>query len=157
MSTSLTPYDTGEILEPKVHGGTTGQVDFENEESSTMITVSARPTRGQDGVTVTIDTQTDDLVTVVINGDGHTEPISNRLAALIAALDARGVDGESIAMNYLVDVAAPDAGIEYDEATGAWQLVKASCIECGEGIAADDVHAGDGLCGSCVHNERRSG
>jgi hypothetical protein len=67
MSTSLTPYDTGEILEPKVHGGTTGQVDFDNDESSTMITVSARPTAGQDGVTVTIDTHGDDKITVVVN------------------------------------------------------------------------------------------
>jgi len=67
MSTSLTPYDTGEILEPKVHSGTTGQVDFDNDESSTLITVSARPTAGQDGMTVTIDSHGDDKITVVVN------------------------------------------------------------------------------------------
>jgi hypothetical protein len=84
-------------------------------------------------------------------------PISERLAALITALDAQGVDGESVAMDYLVDVVAPNAGIEYVDATGAWELVKTTCIECGEEIATDDMHAGDGLCGNCVHNERRSG
>ena len=66
-TSTLTPYDTGEILEPRVHPGVTGQVDFENDESSTLITVSARPTSGNDGVTVTIDTHNDDPVTVVIN------------------------------------------------------------------------------------------
>lgn len=71
-SSTLTPYDTGEILEPKVHGGTTGQVDFDNDESSTMITVSARPTSGQDGVTVTIDPHGDDKITVVVNDGSVT-------------------------------------------------------------------------------------
>lgn len=31
------------------------------------------------------------------------------------------------------------------------------CDECGELIAVDDVHAGHGMCGSCVHDAVRSG
>jgi hypothetical protein len=65
---ALTPYDTGEILQPILHPGTTGKVDYDNDESSTILTVSARPTSGSDGTTVDIDTQSDDMVTVVLDG-----------------------------------------------------------------------------------------
>jgi hypothetical protein len=35
--------------------------------------------------------------------------------------------------------------------------ILATCAECGEKIVTDDVHAHDGICGSCDHNARRSG
>jgi hypothetical protein len=68
MSTPLTPYDTGAMLEPRVHPGTTGQVDFDDDESTTILTLSAFPTADQDdSVTVQIDTHGSDHVKVIIN------------------------------------------------------------------------------------------
>jgi hypothetical protein len=67
-ATALTPYDTGEMLEPKVHPGTTGMVDFDDDESATVITLCAWPTEGvDDSVTVQIDTHGSDHVKIVIN------------------------------------------------------------------------------------------
>ncbi|MFD5599941.1 hypothetical protein ACFWHR_07765 [Leucobacter sp. NPDC058333] len=34
---------------------------------------------------------------------------------------------------------------------------RAMCDNCDERIEPDDVHAGDGMCGSCNHNAARSG
>jgi hypothetical protein len=67
----LTPYDTGAILEPKLHPGTTGKVDFDDDESATIITLDAKPTQTDglfDVVTVTIDTHGDEDIAVVVNG-----------------------------------------------------------------------------------------
>lgn len=72
---ALTAYDRGEILEPHLHPGHTGRVDFDNEESSTQLTLRVLPTpegetrvievegvdpqdvaiRFENGVTVTFD------------------------------------------------------------------------------------------------------
>lgn len=72
----LNPYDTGEVLEPKVWSlddyTRFGKVDFD-DESATQITVRAKPT--QRGVRVEISSHFDGIVQVVVDGrviDVHT-------------------------------------------------------------------------------------
>lgn len=48
MTRNLTPYDTGEILEPQLHPDHTGKVDFDNDEAGTELTLSVRPSPEDD-------------------------------------------------------------------------------------------------------------
>jgi len=76
--TELTPYDTGEVLEPKVwptrgRSDRYGFVDFDDDESATQLTVQA--TAGDDHpVVLGIDVHCDieDLVIEITTGDGRT-------------------------------------------------------------------------------------
>ena len=102
-----TPYDTGARYEPQLWSPTSdddyGRVDFDNDESATVLTVYAEP--DQDGTQLVIDpTGTDAPVTVVHQGhaaDGSGEqvarlgvPIHEVLVSEIAGIvadPARGV------------------------------------------------------------------
>lgn len=46
---SLTPFDTGEVLEP--HTGPNGVVDFDNDESATIVQVQATDSKTTDDTT----------------------------------------------------------------------------------------------------------
>lgn len=71
MSTHLTPFDTGEILEPEFHfdnrGVKTGKVDFDNDESATILTLSAYPSKAGGYLTV-LDIDANDDVKIIVNG-----------------------------------------------------------------------------------------
>ena len=76
---TLTPYDTGEMLEPKLYTvGVTrddaadfGKVDFDNAEGSTVCTIYAHPsTIDQDTTLVQIDTLTGGRFKIMLN-DGE--------------------------------------------------------------------------------------
>lgn len=57
--------------------------------------------------------------------------------------------GNVLILGPVVDGAATDV---------AGHLLRhAACKECDDPIADSDVHAGSGMCGSCVHNALRSG
>lgn len=46
----------------------------------------------------------------------------------------------------------------WDEPDQCWHVAPiACCSQCAETIEPDDVHAGYGMCGSCVHDALRSG
>lgn len=63
----LTVFDTGEVLEP--HVGPNGVVDFDNDESATVVQVSASPSTTIDETTsVTITEFTGALVEVIVGG-----------------------------------------------------------------------------------------
>ena len=88
---NLTPYDTGEMLEPKLYVTSTagvtasnrgdfGKVDFENDESATVLTMSAFPSTIHDE-TIVVQIDTDGLVgrkLMVVVNDGpalcHFDP-----------------------------------------------------------------------------------
>ena len=71
---NLTIFDTGEMLEPKLHyrgTSTEGSVDFDNDESATICTVFAHPSTIEDDTTlVQIDTLAGSKFKVMLN-DGQ--------------------------------------------------------------------------------------
>lgn len=66
----LTEYDTGEILQPHIDPGQRGWVDFDNDESATVVRVQVTPSSADDGAAVLcVDTLIADRIDVV-NGAG---------------------------------------------------------------------------------------
>lgn len=84
---------------------------------------------------------------------------SDELRHSMRPVTSRDVDG-AIATDWfdgdapvLIDYRLPPEG----GFVGCSHVAPVRCVECSEPIDDADVHAGYGLCGSCLHNAVRSG
>lgn len=77
-------------------------------------------------------------------------------AELIAKLKTAAETEEGI-HELVADLERPEARADVDVQERDDLEVLDRCENCREGIAADDMHAGHGMCGSCLHNATRSG
>jgi len=74
--TALTVFDTGEVLEPHVYPDQSGWVDFENDESATVLKLQVAPSKSIDEATVIrFESFADGLV--AIERDGETVWLGN--------------------------------------------------------------------------------
>jgi hypothetical protein len=83
---NLTVFDTGEMLEPFTHldgtGGKIGPVDFDDDESHTVLTVFAHPG--------SLSTDDDDTTVVTINWEGLGKLRINLNDGEVATFDEDG-------------------------------------------------------------------
>ena len=90
--------------------------------------------------------------------------MTDTAARILALLAEQGTPLESFTDSRKpgdLDDMCADLGITLAEAQAAQVelagAVVAACVECGEAIERDDVHAAHGMCGSCLHDAYRSG
>lgn len=68
--TALTVFDTGEVLEPHVYPDQSGWVDFDNDESCTIIKLQVLPSKTDDETTVIkFESFSDGLVALERDGE----------------------------------------------------------------------------------------
>ena len=69
--TKLTQFDTGEVLEPHVHPAQSGWVDFDNDESVSIIKIQVAPSKQEDETTVIKFESHTDFGRIALERDGE--------------------------------------------------------------------------------------
>lgn len=125
--TKLTPYDTGDALEPKPwpfeSGNQYGLVDFDDEESRTVFTVLGKPQDQGADFLLCISTYTD-APSIEVDGD-RAVVLTEEILAGIRELK----EFAQIGYHGLLDQMGVDAGItraHATEATRRWALAELS-------------------------------
>jgi hypothetical protein len=71
MTAPLTVFDTGEVLEPHIYPDQSGWVDFDNDESASILKIQVVPSRTDDETTVIKFESHADFGRVALERDGE--------------------------------------------------------------------------------------
>lgn len=107
--TQLTVFDTGEVLEPHVYPDQSGWVDFDNEETCSILKLQVTPSREDEEKTVIkFESLSGGLVALerdgeeVWVGEGYLEP-GTRIARTVADLDGTADAADWIQTGHVLD------------------------------------------------------